>query len=98
MIDHILFSLYMSMVICGLYMSAQEGMILNFVKRFFNKTKVLSEIGMPVILCPTCMASVWGLTGYWLMYKTIDIYVIPSILSIAYINTVLIAIYYKIKD
>jgi hypothetical protein len=63
-----------------------------------KKVNRLKAIGMPIILCPTCMASVWGFTSYWFYFGHIDWMVIPCIFALAFTNSLLIELYDLIRQ
>lgn len=49
---------------CGFYAITREGMILDFVLKFFERTKTMEKIGLPFVRCITCMASVHSIIIY----------------------------------
>ncbi len=62
-----------SLCVMGLYAAMGEGMILEWLRMFFEKVtnnKVLRHIRPALYECPICMASIWGtvvwlVLGYW---------------------------------
>ena len=62
-----------SLCVMGLYAAVGEGMILEFLKHFFEhitNNGVLRHVRPALYECPICMASIWGtvvwlVLGYW---------------------------------
>ena len=57
-----------------------------------NKTIIEDFICKPLFDCPPCMASVWGVIGWF--YFTPDIALIPYILTLCGVNALVNKIYY----
>jgi len=58
-----------SLCVMGLYAAMGEGMILEFLKHFFERVtnnQVLRHIRPALYECPICMASIWG-TVVWVL-------------------------------
>lgn len=58
-----------SLCVLGLYAAMGEGMILEFLRNFFERVtdnKVLRHIQPALYECPICMASIWG-TVVWII-------------------------------
>jgi hypothetical protein len=49
---------------CGFYAISREGMIFGFILKFFERSKTLEKVGLPVVRCITCMASFHSLIIY----------------------------------
>lgn len=67
-----------SLFIFGLYKITDEDMILEGVGIWLTET-LGSYWSKPVINCPPCMASLWGIFGYLLMsnYLVVCWYLLP---------------------
>ena len=52
-----------SLFCLGLRAITDNGMIGYPIRKYFLEN--LSSVGKPVILCSTCMSSVWGTIIYW---------------------------------
>ena len=62
---------------------------LNTIESWYhNLTTFQKTLVKPLFMCPTCMASVWGIPLYFTFGGSID-WFIPSILAIAFFNTLL---------
>ncbi len=70
-----------ALCVLGLYAAMGEGMILEWLRCFFDKAtdnKILKYIRPALFECPICMASIWGtvvwlvvgnqLGAYWVLY------------------------------
>ena len=86
-----------SLFCMGLIVVSEPGMLLEFVQDFFLKRN-LFFIGKPVILCATCMASLWGTFFYWSnIWPCFDLtlaanWIIYCVI-LAFINTVIYYVY-----
>lgn len=59
--------------------------------------RFLAFIGNPLIMCPKCMASIWGSVWYLVAYET---YVVQEwivvVLAMSFINAILAGIYHRL--
>lgn len=63
-----------ALAIIGLHVSTWDDMIFDKVARWVElRTGRLSK---PLFNCPTCMASVWGVT-YWLLFHPCSLLFLP---------------------
>lgn len=64
-----------SLVCLGLYLATGEGMILEGVAKWLDDTTerglLPSWVSKPLLLCPLCMASIWGTKTYWALQLAI---------------------------
>jgi len=66
MLETVVFS---ALCVLGLYAAMGEGMILEWLRNFFERmtnNKILKYIRPALYECPICMASIWG-TVAWLL-------------------------------
>jgi hypothetical protein len=91
-----------SLFCLGLRAITDDGMIGYPIRVYFLKN--LPSAGKPVILCSTCMSSVWGTIIYWSALSTteplslIDIPIwIGVCVSAAFVNSVLWEYYQSIN-
>lgn len=99
-----------SLFCMGLIVVSEPDKLLRFLQEFFLKNNLLF-IGKPIILCATCMASLWGSVFYWLNFllKPIEIAPIYELMLLfnvnwivyciilAFVNTVIYYVYDFIK-
>ena len=83
----------LSLFICGLYL-VTHGYLIDLNK---FEDKIVNEkwffITKPIFSCVTCMASFWTLFYELAFVGSIDIYVIPTIFSVAFLNTLIWHVY-----
>lgn len=62
-------SIIISLFCCGLTVITQEGMIFYFIRRPFEHLYGWRAfLAKPLIICPPCMASLWGVLVYYLLH------------------------------
>lgn len=109
--DLIIFIILTSWATCGIFLSAQEGMIFFPVTKYFEANEIrhtmypknikyiaINFLSKPLIMCPTCMSSVWGVTFFWCYFGELNITTIFCIFILAYTNSVFIELYYKFRN
>jgi len=91
-----------SLFCLGLRAITDNGMIGYPIRAYFLEN--LSSIGKPIILCSTCMSSVWGTIIYWSVsiqsgsLSLIDVPVwIGVCVSSAFVNSVLWEYYQSVN-
>lgn len=82
-----------SLCVLGLYAAMGEGMILEFLRNFFERitnNKVLRPIRSALYECPICMASIWGTMVWLLLGDWFGVYWALYVFAVAGLNYVLI--------
>jgi hypothetical protein len=69
----------------GLYVRFKT---LSIDEWYSNLTDSKKTLAKPLFMCPTCMASIWGTSLYFAFGGEL-VYWIPSILAVAFFNTLL---------
>lgn len=83
----------LSFFICGIYLTTHGYLIdLNKFEDKIVKEK-LFFLTKPIFSCITCMSSFWTLFYKLAFVGSIDIYVIPTIFSVAFLNTLIWHVY-----
>ena len=92
-----------SLFCLGLRAITDDGMIGFPVRQYF--LTYFPELGKPIVLCSTCMSSVWGTIIYWGHYayaaesfagSAVFLW-IGTVISAAFVNSVLWAYYESIN-
>jgi len=65
-----------------------EKKLMNLDNWYYQLTKLQKTLSKPLFMCPTCMASVWGIPLYFIFGCSLA-WFIPSIFAIAFTNTLL---------
>jgi len=82
-----------SLCVLGLYAAMGEGMILEFLRNFFDRVtnnKVLQYIRPALYECPICMASIWGTVVWLLLGDWFSLYWVLYVFAVAGLNYVLV--------
>lgn len=82
-----------SLCIMGLYAAMGEGMILEFLKHFFERitnNSVLRHIRPALYECPICMASIWGTTVWLLLDNWFSIAWVLYVFAVAGLNYIIV--------
>ncbi len=103
MIDYFSLILVISLFSLGLRAITDKGMIGYPIRKVFQKK--LPTAGKPIVLCSTCMSSVWGTVIYWgyiyfqgieFKLSLVPIWIGVSI-SASFINAILWSLYENIN-
>ena len=91
-----------SLFCLGLRAITDEGMIGYPIRQYFEKN--FPTIGKPVVLCTTCMSSVWGTIIFWsymLSIQSFSVLLVPNWIAIsiscAFVNSIFWAYYESIN-
>lgn len=82
-----------SLCILGLYAATGEGMILEFLRNFFERAtnnNILRHIRPALYECPICMASIWGTIVWLLLGNWFSVSWVLYVFAVAGLNYVLI--------
>lgn len=86
-------SLIISLFCVGLRIASSPGMVLYFLRKpFENLEGWKNYLAKPVILCSTCMASVWTIVIEY-AYFELSIWTILIIFVVAAMNSIIYAFY-----
>ena len=96
---------FISFACMGLYVASDEGMILEPIKIWLDKILpvkgILRLLYNPLIGCPICYASIWGTSLHFILSGINQlslVYWLPIILSVAFINRILLSIKLNLED
>jgi hypothetical protein len=82
-----------SLCVMGLYAAMGEGMILEFLKKFFEyitNYSILRHIRPALYECPICMASIWGTTVWLLLGNWFSVAWALYVFAVAGLNYIIV--------
>jgi hypothetical protein len=71
------------LAIVGVYAASREGYLLSWLRKLIEQAPILNKMQKPLINCPLCMSSFWGLLYLASLYYCKPLLYLFHILAVA---------------